>query len=96
MSREHGYTASWETISRRIWRSSRRQRESVRRTRAKAGAADLMMTCGLKNTKTKAVIAGPRASMRAEATPVFHFYFDDSNRETGLKIGTFPSLFGHE
>lgn len=36
-----------------------------------------MLTGGLKKAKTKAVIAGPRASIRAEGSPVFYFYFDD-------------------
>ena len=44
---------------------------------AKTGTAGLMLTGGLKKAKTKAVIAGPRASIRAEASPVFYFYFDD-------------------
>lgn len=44
---------------------------------AKTGTVGLMLTGGLKKAKTKAVIAGPRASIRAEDSPVFYFYFDD-------------------
>ena len=41
------------------------------------------MTYGIKKAKTKAVIPGPRASVRvSEASPVFYFYFDD--KQAGL------------
>jgi hypothetical protein len=41
------------------------------------------MTYGLKKMKTKAVIPGPRASVRvSDASPVFYFYFDD--KQAGL------------
>jgi hypothetical protein len=54
---------------------------------AKTGTAGLMLTGGLKKAKTKAVIAGPRASIRADANPVFYFYFDD--KAAGLGKGYF-------
>ena len=44
---------------------------------AKTGTVGLMLTGGLKKAKTRAVIAGPRASIRTDASPVFYFYFDD-------------------
>jgi hypothetical protein len=41
------------------------------------------MTYGIKKVKTKAVIAGQRASIRvADTAPVFYFYFDD--KQAGL------------
>jgi hypothetical protein len=41
------------------------------------------LTYGLKKTKTKAVIPGPKASIRVtDASPVFYFYFDD--KQAGL------------
>ncbi|MGH9696240.1 MAG: hypothetical protein ACRD5Z_18975, partial [Bryobacteraceae bacterium] len=41
------------------------------------------MTYGIKKTKTKAVIPGPRASIRvSDAAPVFYFYFED--KQAGL------------
>jgi hypothetical protein len=41
------------------------------------------MTYGIKKTKTKAVIPGPRASVRVtDPLPVFYFYFDD--KQAGL------------
>jgi hypothetical protein len=41
------------------------------------------MTYGIMKAKTKAVIPGPRASLRvADSSPVFYFYFDD--KQAGL------------
>jgi len=41
------------------------------------------LTYGIKKVKTKAVIAGPKSSIRvADTSPVFYFYFDD--KQAGL------------
>lgn len=41
------------------------------------------MTYGIKKTKTRAVIAGPRATLRvSDSSPIFYFYFDD--KQAGL------------
>jgi hypothetical protein len=54
----------------------------------KTGVLGMALTYGIVKGKTKAVIPGPRASIRVnEAKPVFYFYFEDKSAALGKAHG---------
>ena len=54
----------------------------------KTGVLGMALTYGIVKGKTKAVIPGPRASIRAnERKPVFFFYFEDKSAALGKAHG---------
>jgi len=54
----------------------------------KTGVLGAALTYGIVKGKTKAVIPGPRASIRAdESKPVFYFYFEDKSAALGKSHG---------
>jgi hypothetical protein len=54
----------------------------------KTGVLGMALTYGIMKGKTKAIIPGPRASVRAnESNPVFYFYFEDKSAALGKAHG---------